>query len=268
MAACKACVSFVVCPVLAFSAGCASPAAIQAKVNSIEQRHGGTVVATNPLSRCYLFGNLPRLLDRIDRDLERTPQFFKDNMGPVLIEESLLDNPATYPFPFLIRGYVDPNEEGRGFPVHVKNRSWLQKVVFFAPRDDELFLHEASHSFEFAIYTRHRDAWLAFLEEFEAAGGVSYLPSHIGPVAYSTVVSLMPPVGYLRVRGMPSLYGWLNHFEDFAETHCFLQRHGGEVEFLRDHDPALFSKCKAAARFVEGGHLEEAQLSPEPMDGP
>ena len=49
---------------------------------------------------------------------------------------------------------------------------------------------------------------------------------------------------------MPSLYGWLNHFEDFAETHCYMARHGGDEEFLRDSDLALFKKCKAAEPLI------------------
>ena len=51
---------------------------------------------------------------------------------------------------------------------------------------------------------------------------------------------------------MPSLYGWMDHFEDFAETHCYLARHGGDVEFLREGDPVLYAKCQAARRFIAG----------------
>jgi len=38
----------------------------------------------------------------------------------------------------------------------------------------------------------------------------------------------------------------MDHFEDFAETHCYLARHGGDVEFLREGDPVLYAKCQAA----------------------
>lgn len=242
----------VLCVLLALSAGCASAGRVQAKIKAIKEKHAVTVRADNPLSRCYLFGNLPGLLDRIDRDLERSPQFFKDNLGPVIIEETFADNAATYPFPFLVRGYVDAYERDQGFPVHIKNRSLLERVVFFAPRNGELFLHEASHSFEFNIHTKRQKLWLSFYKEFQDAGGLPYLPGVVGPLAYSTVVTVLPPLAYTRVPSMPSLYGWLDHFEDFAETHCYLARHGGDVEFLRDSDPALFKKCKAVKELLEG----------------
>ena len=64
---------------------------------------------------------------------------------------------------------------------------------------------------------------------------------------------------------MPSLYGWLNHFEDFAETHCYMARYGGDVEFLRQSDLALFKKCKAVERLLSGGvggEIAEVRESP------
>jgi hypothetical protein len=237
---------------MALSAGCTSAQAVQRRLEAIEQRHGVKVVAGNPLSRCYLFGNLPGLLDRIDRDLAEQPQFFKENLGPIIIQETFLDNPATYPFPFLVRGYVDPKEQDARFPVHIKNRSLLERLVFFAPRNGELFLHEASHSFEFNVYTFHPEKWRAFFQEFEEAGGPLYLPRYAGAIVFTSVVSLVPPVGYLRVPGMPSIYACLNHFEDFAVTSCYLARHGGNVEFLKESDAALLGKCRAVQRLLAG----------------
>ncbi len=253
------------CFLLCLSAGCASSRTIRAKIESIRDKHGVTVRADNPLSRCYLFGNLPGLLDRIDKSLDGTPQFFKDNLGPVIVEESFADNLATYPFPFLVRGYVAAREEEEGFPIHIKNRSLLEKVLVFAARDGELFLHEASHSFEFNVYTNHSDLWVSFYEEFDGAGGLSYLPSYAGPILYSTLLTACPPLTYLRIGSMPSLYGWLNHFEDFAETHCYMARYGGDVEFLRQSDLALFKKCKAVERLLSGGvggEIAEVRESP------
>jgi hypothetical protein len=244
------------------SVGCASAAAVQSRIETIHSEHGVVVRADNPLSRCYLCGNLPGLLDRIDRDLARTPRFFRENIGPVIIEESFADNPAVYPFPLFVRGYVDPGEAGRGFPVHVKNRSLLEKLLLMAPRDGELFLHEASHSFEFTIYTEQPERWRRFMAEFEAAGGLPYLPRPFGALAYAAAATVLPPVAYLRVPSMPSLYGWLDHFEDFAETHCYLVRHDGDVEFLRDSDPALLAKCRAVRRLTGGMSGAEAN-SPE-----
>ncbi len=251
------------CAVIVFvaavlNAGCTSVSTVRTKVEGIRARHGVTVRADDPLSRCYLSGNLPGLLDRIDRDLARTPSFFKRNIGPVIIEESFLDNLATYPLPFLVRGYVNSREDEEGFPIHIKNRSLAEKVLLFAPRDGELFLHEASHSFEFNVATRRRDVWLAFLKEFEDAGGPPHLPPYVGALAYAAAVSSIPPIGYLRVRGMPSLYGWLDHFEDFAETHCYLARHGGDVDFLRESDPVLFRKCMAVQKLCNGWVSDEA----------
>ena len=246
-------VKLIVCVLLVSSGGCASARTVEARINNIWEKHAVSVRADNPLSRCYLFGNLLGLLDRIDRELERTPQFFRDNIGPIIIEETFIDNLKVYPFPFLIRGYVDANDETERFAVHIKNRSLLEKTMLFAPRDGELFRHEASHSFQFnVVYAKHRELWLSFLEEFEGSGGSSYLPRHVGPVIYCSIASLLPPLGYIRVRGMPSLYGCLNHPEDFAETHCYLARYGGDVAFLSDSDPTLFRKCKAVEKLLRG----------------
>ena len=136
----------ILCVLVAFGGGCASAAGIRARIDGIQQKHAVTIRADNPLSRCYLFGNLPGLLDRIDRELERAPPFFKGNLGPIIIEETFIDNPATYPFPCFVRGYVDPGEEKERFPVHIKNRSVLEKVVFFAPRDGAVsYTHLRAH---------------------------------------------------------------------------------------------------------------------------
>ncbi|KPK62336.1 MAG: hypothetical protein AMK73_06250 [Planctomycetes bacterium SM23_32] len=75
----------------------------------------------------------------------------------------------------------------------------------------------------------------------------------MGPLAYAAAATVLPPVAYMRVAGMPSLYGWLNHFDDFAETHCYIVRHGNDVGFLAQADPVLFAKCRAVQRLLEEG---------------
>ena len=62
------------------STGCMTRRSLNARLQAIKDVHGVTVTANNPLSRCYLFGYLPGLLNRIDADLAKCPQYFKDNL--------------------------------------------------------------------------------------------------------------------------------------------------------------------------------------------
>jgi len=243
---------YIVYIALSFCAsGCMTTQALSTRIELLKQKHNVTVKADNPLSRCYLFGYLPGLLNRIDKDLDKCPQYFKDNIGPILIEESFADNPAAYPIPFWVRGYVDPAEYERRFPIHIKNRSLLEKLVFPAPRDGELFLHEATHSFEFNMAAFNTGYWKEFLAQFDASQSTSH-----GGIAAMFGYALFPPLGWMRPHGMPSFYGWVNHWEDVAETHCYLRRHG-DVDFLSSRDKALYDKCRLVDAFTKGETLGE-----------
>ena len=228
-------------------AGCMTTDALNARVGQIKQKHNVTIRADNPLSRCYLFGYLPGLLNRMDSDLDKCPKYFKDNMGLVLIEETFLDNPSTYPLSPLIRGYVDLDEEEKRFPIHIRNRSLLEKLLFGLPGDGELFLHEATHSFEANVSVRNTLYWREFKARFDNAQS----RSHGGVVAMLGFM-LLPPLRYVRPQGMASFYGWMNRDEDVAETHCYLRRHDNNVEFLRKRDKALYDKCRILDQFVSG----------------
>jgi len=239
------------------ASGCVSSAAVQARIAAIRERHGVVVSAPNPLSRCYLFGNLPGLLDRIDEDLDALPLYFKQHIGPVIIEESFADNAVTYPLPGLVRGYVDSHEAALHYPIHIKNRSVLEKVLLFAPRDGDLFLHEATHSFEMNMRARERGRWVAFLREFRSAqpGRKAESYSQWTALGCTLALSLAPPLAYVRPKGMPSLYALMGHYEDVAETNCYLRRHAAELGALRTSDPVLLAKCRAVERFTAGEAL-------------
>lgn len=228
-------------------AGCMSSRRLNAGLERIRMEHGVAVVVGNPLSRCYLFGNLPGLLDRIDSDLRKCPPFFKNHIGPVYIEETFADNFRTYPVPFLVRGYVDPREEKAKFPIHIKNRSIVEKVLFWAVRDDELFLHEASHSFEANMLSGSEAYWREFNQRFDnsRSGGFG------GTMAF-VACALLPPLNYIRPPGTASLYGLISHWEDFAETHCYLRRGGNDVEKMRGKDAMFFGKLMLVEKFTAG----------------
>ena len=187
---------------LALGSGCMTSASLSARLHEIKRDHNVTVRADNPLSRCYLFGYLPGLLDRIDADLDRCPQHFKENLGPVIIEEGFIDNPATYPLPFLLRGYVDLADREKRFPIHIKNRSLLERVLLLAPRDGELFLHEATHSFEANVWAHEPERWARFGKRFDGAQPRAY-----GGTGAALAFAVLPPLAFLRPRGMPSFYG-------------------------------------------------------------
>jgi len=234
--------------------GCISTHALNTKIQKIEQKHNVIVKAGNPLSRCCLFGDISGLLDMIDKDLEKCPPYFKDHIGPVVIEESFADNLEIFPLSGFLRGYVYINEKQQRFPVHIKNRSLIEKVLFFAPKDEDVFLHEASHSFEFNVQAQSNAEWERFYYAFNAAQTKAY------DGIFPRLLFLSVPVaGYLRPAGMASLYGASNHLEDSAETHCYLRKHNNNVEFLKKKDPVLYKKCRIAEKFVNGEYGTERQ---------
>ncbi len=239
----------ILCTLLVFYAvgccGCMSQQKLDARLLKIKQDHGVTVKVENQLSQCALFGNLNGLLDQIETDLENSPQYFKDNIGPVFIEESFADNPNASVLSILIRGYVSIKEKQQRFPIHIKNRSLAEKILLWAPGDKQFFLHEASHSFEFNMGSSNYDYWLKFYEDFNGAKSASY-----GGLATSLTFMALPPVGFVRPKGMPSFYATVNHFEDFAETHCYLRNH--DMEKLKD--PVLRRKCEIVEKFISGGY--------------
>ena len=224
--------------------GCVSQQVVSTKLQDIMDKHGVIVKVENPMSRFALSGNLVALLEQIDADLEKCPQFFKANIGPVIIEESFIDNANAWPLPMGMRGYVSVKEENQRFPVHIKNRSLMEKTLLFAPRDDELFLHEASHSFEFNVGTHKYEQWLRFYNEFGGSSNNEY-----GGIVASLITMALPlPPG--APDGYASFYASVNHLEDFAETHCYLRRH--DIEQIKEKDPVLYQKCKAVEKFVAG----------------
>lgn len=227
---------------LLFTTGCMSQQALNTQIQTIQQKHNVIIKADNPMSRCFLFGDLPGLLNRIEKDLDKCPDYFKANIGPILIEESFVDNPGAYPLPGLLRGYV--NIEEKGWPIHVKNRSLLEKIVLWAPRDKDVFLHEASHSFEFNMGTNSYEQWLAFYNEFDRHS------KNYGGAATSLLLMAIPQADLIKPAGMSTLYSSVNHFEDFAETHCYLRRHN--IESIREKDPLLYEKCKIVEKFTNG----------------
>ncbi len=240
---------FLISLLLLFASGCMSQQTLDARIKAIEQKHSVTIRADNGLSRCGLFGDLSGLLNQIDSDLDKCSYYFKTRIGPIIIEEFFSDNEKAYPLPLLLRGYVNTKEEG--WPIHIKNRSLFEKILLWAPRDEEVFLHEASHSFEFNMGTNYYTEWLEFYNDFGGGEITNY-----GGIVTSLVVSIFPPLGFLRPAGMPTFYGSTSHFEDFAETHCYLHRHG-DIEFLKTKDRRLYEKCKALKKLVNGEYQKK-----------
>ena len=234
--------------------GCISSQVLETKLQQIEKEHNVIVKVDNPLSRCCLFGDICGLLDRIDENLQKCPVYFKENLGPIIIEESFTDNLEVYPAGVFLRSYVYIEEKTQHFPMHIKNYSLLEKILFFAPNDEEIFLHEATHSFEFNVQAKSNKEWASFYKQFNGAQTKPY--NNIIP---AIVFFAVPPAGYLRPATMPSLYGACNHLEDSAKTHCYLRRHNGNVEFLKEKDPTLYKKCKIVEKFTEGGFSSKAQ---------
>ena len=220
--------------------GCMSNHNLAQRIAEIEKKHSVTITVDNSSNQ----GGLCELLDRIDKDLEKCPRYFKDNMGPIFIEDSFSE--IGFKGMFLI-GYVDGSDVWDDYPIHIKNRSILDKVLFFTPREDDVFLHEASHSFELNIKAEISNKWDRFYEEFSRVQTRQY------DEGVSLCYALLPIVS--RPTSMPSFYGGANHFEDFAETHCYLRQNN--IELIKDKDPILYQKCKIVERFTDSGNLSD-----------
>jgi len=226
---------------LAFFSGCASVQDIEMKVRKIRQDHDVIVKVDNSLSHCLLFGNLPSLLDQIDNDLKGCPQFFKEHIGSVIIEESFMNNTYIGISGLIMRGYVNPSE--KDWPIHIKNRSLLEKTLLPAFDDKNLFLHEATHSFEFNMAMNYKESWSNFRDafchvgEYDYGGGTTWLACALIPVP-------------IKPKGYASFYGTIDFSEDFAETYCYLRRH--DIELIKQADPILYEKCQIVKKFVEG----------------
>jgi hypothetical protein len=235
----------------AFLSGCISQEALQNKLRLIEDKHGIVVCADNGLSRCLLFGNVNKLLDQIDRDLEACPEYFKCHIGNVIIEETFADNPEVCGINLILRAYVDSEDWTEGYAIHIKNRSIGEKILLYGHNEKQIFLHEAMHSFELNMCASHPDEWERFYNEFHMFRPENYQP--ILPAAVTLSGLPLDMLG-LRPKSMASFYGASNHREDVAETWCFLQKHSGQIEFLKAKDPALYGKCLAVEKFVCGGY--------------
>jgi hypothetical protein len=228
----------VVLAVVLFVSGCA-PALVCDKQTilglaaEIEHKHG-VVIEVKDFSNQ---SGLCELLRIIDKDLKICPQYFKENIGPIFIEKSFDELGVEGMF---LAGYVNGADTWENYPVHIKNRSGLEKILFPVPRESNIFLHEASHSFELNIKDVS-DKWDVFCKEF----------SEVQTKEYSETVFLsrtfLPEL--LRPDSMPSVYGSADHFEDFAETHCYLRRNN--IELIKDKDPTLYRKCKIVERFTD-----------------
>ena len=229
----QAIISKMVVALLSFVCGCASNCNLTQQIVEIEKKHNVTITVDSSSNQ----GGVCKLLNIIDRDLEKCSQYFKNNLGPIFIEDSF--DELGFKGRFLI-GYVDGADFWNRHPIHIKNRSLFDKILFCTPRENDVFLHEASHSFEFNIKAEISGKWDRFYEEFGRVQGRKYNKGAL------YVQALVP--ADLRPASMSSLYGSADHFEDFAETHCYLKRNN--IERIKDKDVNLYRKCKIVERFI------------------
>jgi len=154
----------VILTLLLLVSGCAptlvcDKQAILGRVAEIEHKHGVVIEIKNFSNQSGLY----ELLGTIDKDLAICPQYFKDNIGPIFIEKSF-DEPGAEGMSLV--GYVNASDTQRDYPIHIKNRPILDKILFPVPRENNVFLHEAGHSFELNIKDNFSDKWEAFYQEF------------------------------------------------------------------------------------------------------
>jgi len=220
-----------------FFCGCVSNRSVITRLVEIKEKHNVRITVDKFSNQAGLY----ELLGRIDNDLEICPQYFKDNIGPIVIEDSF--DEIGFKGMFLI-GYVDASDRWNNYPIHIKNRSIFDKILFFTPHEKNVFLHEAGHSFEFNIKTESNNKWRRFYKEFSEAQTERYDKAVI---LYCALLPLVP-----NPASMPSSYAGANHYEDFAETHCYLRRNN--IERIKNKNPVLYRKCKIVEKFTATGY--------------
>jgi hypothetical protein len=201
------------------------------RLAEIEHKHGVVIEIkdfSNQSSLCELLGI-------IDNDLAICPQYFKDNIGPIFIEKSF-DELGSEGMSLV--GYVNMTDTRQNYPIHIKNRSAFEKILFPVPRENNVFLHEASHSFELNIKDNFSDRWETFYKKFDGVQADDYSETVLLSRTFLT-----GPVS------MSSSNDGVNHFEDFAETHCYLRRNN--IELIKDKYPTLYRKCRIAEKFTD-----------------
>ncbi|MBN1805437.1 MAG: hypothetical protein JW837_09315 [Sedimentisphaerales bacterium] len=218
--------------------GCEPKQDLAKRIEEIQTKHNVEITIESNSNR----KELAKLLDTIDEDLSGCSEFFKSNIGPIMIEDSFIGIGAKGLF---VAAYVDGGDSWEDFPIHIKNRSGLDKILFPVPREKDVFLHEASHSFELNLKDEVSDKWTNFEEQFNNAQVTGYNASApLGRLMFTYVP---------RPKSMPSYYGSTNHYEDFAETHCYLKRN--DIEKIKDSDPILYFKCRLVEHFVSSGSI-------------
>jgi len=210
--------------------GCASRQNLTEKVMLLEANHSVVV----DIDADAYNAETSYMLGRIDKELTVCPQYFKQNIGAIRI--------STKGFAPFVTGYVNPDEAN--WPIHLKSRSVVEKLLVWSD-DKNTFLHEASHSFEMRMGKTQYNQWLQFYKQF--AQGKEKEKVNISAMLTQIMI---PFAGSIKPKGYASLYACTNHFEDFAETHCYLRRH--DIEKLKDKDVALYNKCKAVERLISG----------------
>ena len=87
--------------------GCACNQNLTTYPAEIEQRHGVVIEIKPPLFFAKQNRGVCKLLEIIDKDLEKCPQYFKDNIGPICIQRSFNE---LGPQGVFLAGYVDSSD--------------------------------------------------------------------------------------------------------------------------------------------------------------
>ncbi|MDD5458221.1 MAG: hypothetical protein PHF37_02370 [Phycisphaerae bacterium] len=209
--------------------GCVNRQVILEKALRVEKVHS---VVINVDKSAYN-SETAAMLDRIDKELRLCPAYFKCNIGSIQI--------SCKGFAPFVTGFVNPDEPG--WPIHLKSRSPVEKLLVWS-NDRNLLLHEASHSFEMRMGKTQYGQWFRFYNEF--GNGVEKI--NFGAMLAKMII---PFADNVKPKGYVSLYACTNHFEDFAETHCYIRRN--DIEKLKNKDIILYRKCKAVERLTSGG---------------
>ena len=172
---------------------------------------------------------------RAERIISETPEYFQKNIGPVKVE-------PLNPLGIFFAGYVFPKYE-RDCPIH---------ALVLANKDT--VYEEAFHSFEWRCILNRPKEWIRFYSDFHQTNGKT-TERYYG-IPLSLVLSSVPFLKDLPVKGNADLYGKVSHLEDTGGCFRYYKRH-----INKKGDAKFEHKVKCIEKFINGGYVEPTKTT-------
>lgn len=233
--------------------GCQSMSqqALDERIQNIQQEHNITVKAESSSLRTSFLHDLPKFMDTIDKVFDKIPyKYFEEMVGPIWIEESFLDN-IDYPFVALTFGYVNVHSEKEaklGFPLHVRDRSIIEKIMLPSEKVELMIVDELTLSFIANMYINDPNGLNNFVNDFVPLRD-RYYETYVGKMlSFALNVSTSMFTTYFHERGSRGEYVSMLHKRMYTNGYDF------EVLKQKFKDPIIHQEFLLLDKLFSGGH--------------